>query len=194
MRPILFRGEKVMLGVVERTDIPEIAPYFQNPAMTMYMYGYGKTTSLEEEHQWYENTLNDPNNVTFGILTLEGLLIGTCSLFGINHRSGTATFGICIWNPEFWSQGYGTEATQLMVEYGMFHLNLYNIDLIVYSFNPRAIQAYLKVGFREVGRRRGAALLGDERFDKVWMEILRDQVNLERMQGMVSLMQSGPKP
>ncbi|GGJ51005.1 GNAT family N-acetyltransferase [Deinococcus roseus] len=192
MNPVLFRGQKVMLGVLERKDVPEIAPYFQNPGMTMYMYGYGKTTSLEEEYQWYDSTIKDPDNVTFGIFTPEGTLIGSCSLFGINHRMGTATFGICIWNPDFWSQGYGTEATRLMVEYGMFHLNLYNIDLFVYSFNPRGIQAYLKAGFREVGRRRGAALLGHERFDKVWMEITRDQVDLTRMQNMLPFLQSGP--
>ncbi|GEM48569.1 GNAT family N-acetyltransferase [Deinococcus cellulosilyticus] len=193
MNPVLFRGKKVMLGVLERTDIPDIASHFQNPGMTLYMYGYGKTFSLEEEYQWYDSTISNPDNVTFGILTLEGTVMGSCSLFDINHRMGTATFGICIWKPDFWSKGYGTEATRLMVEYGMFHLNLYNIDLTVYSFNPRGIQAYLKAGFREVGRRRGAALLGHERFDRVWMEITRDEVDLSGMRAMVPLLESGPR-
>lgn len=192
MRPILLQGEKVMLGVPERNDMPEVARHFQNPALTVFLQGYGRTFSLEEEYAWYDSLTKNPNNVTFAILNLQGKLVGNCSLMEINRQWGLGTFGIAIFDPKNWNKGYGTEATRLMIEYGMYHQNLYNIDLTVYSYNLRGYHAYLKAGFREVGRRRGALLLGGQRHDKIWMEITRDQVDLSHMKAMVPLLQSGP--
>ncbi len=75
-----------------------------------------------------------------------------------------------------------------MVEYGVFFLNLHNIMLNVFSYNTRAIRAYEKAGFREIGRRRGAVRLGHERFDDVLMDITADEVDTSRMRSLVRLL------
>ena len=123
-------------------------------------------------------------------------LIATCTLInyldrtvlGIAAPRLTAELGISIHDPEYWGGGYGSEAAALMVEYGMYFLGLHNIVLNVFSYNTRGIAAYEKVGFREIGRRRGAIRLGQERFDAVLMDITADEVDTSRMRGLVRLL------
>ncbi|MFC6618113.1 GNAT family N-acetyltransferase [Deinococcus radiophilus] len=71
----------------------------------------------------------------------------------------------------------------------MFFLGLHNIQLNVFSYNVRGIRAYEKVGFREIGRRRGAVRLGAERFDTVMMDITADEVDTSRMRALVKLLE-----
>jgi RimJ/RimL family protein N-acetyltransferase len=44
--------------------------------------------------------------------------------------------------------------------------------LEVYSFNERAIRAYLRAGFKVLGRRREAHRVGDRVYDIVYMDCL----------------------
>jgi RimJ/RimL family protein N-acetyltransferase len=72
------------------------------------------------------------------------------------------------------NDGYGTEALKLAVGFGFDVLNLNNIELKVYDFNERAAKSYLKVGFKEYGRRRQAYYLNGEYHDVICMDILRE--------------------
>ena len=99
--------------------------------------------------------------------------IGVSSLFHIDHRSGSAQFGIDL--GERRGQGLGTEATRLTLDWGFSGLGLHNIMLAVAAWNERAIRVYTKVGFREVGRRRGAGLTMGRRHDGVFMDLLASE-------------------
>jgi len=181
-RPAILSGKKVYLARFRREDIEVVTPHFSNPEFTVFLSGYGSTFSLEDEQAWFEGiSKSRPEQVIFAILTLEHGLIGGVDLRDIVHRTGTAELGIAVYDSSDWNQGYGSEAVSLMLRYGMYHLNLYNVLLRVFGFNPRAIRAYRKVGFREIGRRRGAAVLGGERFDQVYMDITCDELNLETL-------------
>jgi RimJ/RimL family protein N-acetyltransferase len=98
--------------------------------------------------------------------------IGTTVLSGIDFRSGTADFGICIGEKECWGKGYGTEATRLTLDYGFTALGLHNIMLAVAGYNERAIRTYQRAGFREMGRRREACRLRGQPYDVVFMDCL----------------------
>ncbi len=178
-RPAVLTGEKVYLARHRREDADVITPHMSNLGLTTLLRGYGVTFSLEEEHKWLEHAvLNHDQQVIFAILTLEHRLVGGIDLRDIDFRMGTAALGVVLFNPGDWSQGYGSEAVKLLCQYGFYHLNLFNILLTVFSYNPRAIRAYQKVGFREMGRRRSCVPLGSERFDEVYMDITRDEVDL----------------
>jgi RimJ/RimL family protein N-acetyltransferase len=73
---------------------------------------------------------------------------------------------------ECWGQGFGTEATMLMLDYGFTALGLHNIMLQVAECNPRGVGAYRRAGFREIGRRREAWRLGDQVCDLLLMDCL----------------------
>jgi len=181
-RPPILSGDKVYLARFRREDIEVIAPHMCNLELTTLLRGHGLTFSLEDEQDWFESvSKNKAKQVIFAILTLEHRLVGGVDLRESVHRTGTAELGIAVYDSSDWNQGYGSEAVNLMLRYGMYHLNLYNVLLTVFSFNARAIRAYQKAGFKEIGRRRGAVVLGGERFDQVYMDITRDEINLETL-------------
>jgi RimJ/RimL family protein N-acetyltransferase len=99
--------------------------------------------------------------------------IGFSSLFRIDHRVGTADFGIFL--GERRGKGLGTEATRLTLDWGFTVLGLHNVMLGVAAWNERAIRVYAKAGFRELGRRRGAGVTMGRRYDGVLMELLASE-------------------
>jgi diamine N-acetyltransferase len=86
--------------------------------------------------------------------------IGLASLPGIDFRHGTARYVLFIGETACRGQGYGTEATRLMLDYAFTALGLHNVMLTVYAFNHAAIRVYGKAGFREIGRRRASHRAG----------------------------------
>ena len=72
-------------------------------------------------------------------------------------------------------RGYGTEATRLMLDYAFTVLGLYNVMLRVYAYNPAALSAYEKAGFREFGRRRQCRVFAGQRWDEIFMDCLASE-------------------
>jgi RimJ/RimL family protein N-acetyltransferase len=69
-------------------------------------------------------------------------------------------------------EGYGTEATRAVVEYGLEVVGLHRMSLSVYAFNPRARRVYEKCGFVHEGVDRDALLWDGEWFDSLRMSVL----------------------
>jgi RimJ/RimL family protein N-acetyltransferase len=112
----------------------------------------------------------------FNIVDLQTeLLIGRCMLFALDKVDKKAMFGIVIGEKSYWDKGYGQEATKLMLDYGFNLLNLNSIMLGVFSYNQRAINCYKKVGFKEIGSRRQARIVGGKKYDIVLMDILAEE-------------------
>jgi RimJ/RimL family protein N-acetyltransferase len=129
--------------------------------------------TLEQEEAWYERASKGEGQVTFGIFELSAMRpIGNTGLFDIDHYNRIAEFGILIGEKDCWNKGYGTEATTLILDYGFTVLSLHNIILQVYKFNERAHRAYLRAGFREIGRRRDAKRMGGRAYDVIYMDCL----------------------
>jgi RimJ/RimL family protein N-acetyltransferase len=71
------------------------------------------------------------------------------------------------------NSGFGTEATQLIVDYVFDELKVNRIELEVYAFNPRALAVYRRVGFVEEGVRRQALIWDGAYVDAIVMSIIR---------------------
>jgi RimJ/RimL family protein N-acetyltransferase len=93
-------------------------------------------------------------------------------LDNIEYISRTAEYNIYIGETECWGQGYGAATTILMLDYGFACLGLHNVMLKVDGDNERAIRAYRRAGFQEIGRRRKARRRGQEVYDVVYMDCL----------------------
>jgi RimJ/RimL family protein N-acetyltransferase len=102
-------------------------------------------------------------------------LLGRCMLFNVDQVNRKATLGIVIGEKDYWNQGYGQDATRLLLDYAFNLLNLNSVMLGTFAFNQRAINCYKKVGFKEIGRRRQARIIGDKKFDAVLMDILAEE-------------------
>ncbi len=116
---------------------------------------------FEGPEEWYARASKKKNESHFTVYERVKMRpIGIAGLSGIDHANRTAEFGIMIGDKESWGQGYGTEVTRLMLDYGFTCLGLHNINLWVNAANERGIRAYRRAGFRMAGRWRQGQRLG----------------------------------
>jgi RimJ/RimL family protein N-acetyltransferase len=99
-------------------------------------------------------------------------LIGTCAFSQLDGDNGSALYHITIGEPDAWGHGYGTEATQLMVDHALGALGLHRIALFVFEFNERAIRAYRRCGFVVEGRSRESVWRDGRWWDELAMSVL----------------------
>jgi RimJ/RimL family protein N-acetyltransferase len=168
------------LALMRKEDVPAIARWNQDLEFTASIGSPGEAHSLETRQDAYEkNARMRPDSVEFAVILLAtGQLVGFGGLFDIS-RAMTATLFVGIGERELWNKGLGTEATRLICEYGFFFRNLYNIKVEVNGYNRRAIHVYEGLGFKMVGRVRGAIMLNGRRHDQVLMDLLRQEFKCE---------------
>jgi len=99
-------------------------------------------------------------------------LIGTCAFSQLDPDNGSALFHITIGEADAWGQGYGTEATQLMLDHAFGTLGLHRIALFVFEFNTRAVRAYERCGFVVEGRARESIWRDGRWWDELAMSVL----------------------
>ena len=170
---VTIEGERVALGPLRRDLLPLYQRWMNDPAVVRTLGEGLRPLLLEDEQQWYEQKVGASNDVTFQIYARNGWRpIGTAGINEMDHQHGVAGFGIMIGEKDCWDQGYGTEATRLILDYAFNVLGLYNVMLSVYDYNCRGVRAYEKAGFKVIGRRRQALRLGHERRDVILMDAL----------------------
>jgi RimJ/RimL family protein N-acetyltransferase len=176
MNTKLFSGALVRLAVFDvEKDAECMARWNRNSEYQQLLdSGPSNLWTVQQIREWIEKNYNDL--YAFSIHTLaDDRIIGSVDLNGIQWTAGDAWVGICIGEPELWGKGYGREAMQLILRFGFEQLNLKRISLTVFEYNQRAYHSYLKLGFREEGRLRQWMQRGGERYDMIYMGILREE-------------------
>lgn len=177
-RPVVIEGEKVALGPVVEEDLDKFWFWVNDKTVTQYLSDklfLGVYTRRMEE-KWIRSILEgDRNTLTFAILLKPRYeVIGVISLDKVNWISRNAELGVFIGSKDLWGQGLGSEAIMLLLDYAFNVLGLVKVYLRVIEYNRRAIRAYMKVGFREVGRLRKHVFRGKRFWDVIIMEIYSD--------------------
>ena len=131
----------------------------------------------EGQHRaWFEAIQQRNDMVIFGIRMREsGKLVGYCQLHNINLVHRTAELQIRLGEVAERGHGYGTEATQLLLNFAFNDLNLNRVYLHVFHNNAPAIRMYEKVGFVHEGILRKAAHIDGSYIDVLLMGILREE-------------------
>jgi diamine N-acetyltransferase len=173
--PLLLAGALVALGPADKSQMRTYARWFSD-LETMRTQGDPEPaprTPVELE-RWYADEMSGKaDRAWFSAYELAIMrLIGFVELHHIDHRNRRATMSLMVGEPDASGKGYGTELARLITRYGAHALNLRNIDLEVYEYNPAAIRAYTRAGFREFARRRQAHQMGGRLWDIVLMEWL----------------------
>ena len=169
-------GQRIYLSPKSGSDeeVKKFTEWLNDFNTTDYTNRSAQLLSLKAEKEYLDSHYKDGAN--FAIVTLdENKLIGSISLEKINYTNRTAVLGIFIGDKNAREKGYGTEAIQMILEYGFRYLNLNNIGLDVMEFNPRAIRCYKKCGFQEVGRERKSRFVNGKYYDSIHMDILAEE-------------------
>lgn len=167
-------GERIYLSPRNVEDVEIFTEWMNDFFITDYTGRSYQTITLQEEKVYLEKEQNNKN--VFAIIDVQtDEMIGNIGLHEINHINRTATLGIFIGNKNYWSKGYGTEAIQLILDFGFNYLNLNNIDLALMEFNQRALKCYEKCGFKEIGRKRKCNFINGKYYDAILMDILAEE-------------------
>jgi len=181
-RPILMMGNSVGLSVMVADDVPSIARWNQDLEFTARIGTPGEAHTLEMRQEAFNrNAKFRPDGVEFAVIELaSGRLVGFGGLSNITRALAGDLF-VGIGETSARRQGFGTEATRLICEYGFFFRNLYSIKVEVHEYNDAAKRIYERLGFKIVGRLRGANLLNDRRYDEIVMDLLRHELELRHV-------------
>jgi len=172
----MIYGKNIRLRAITRDDLPKFVEWLNDPEVI-----YGLMTripfSMEDEQVWFESLAKLPQSERPLVIEIqeagEWRMIGNTAFHNISAIDHGAEFGIMIGDKTVWNQGFGSEATKLMLQHGFETLNLHRIYLRVYENNPRAIRSYEKVGYVHEGRMRQAVYKNGKFEDVLLMSVLR---------------------
>lgn len=171
----MLEGKQVTLRGLELLDVDELMKHWNRKEVRQFLLQF-TPHSIEEEKDWIRNTWErrkKGKGYTFGIiLKSKNLYIGNVEVSIMNPISRRGLIGIAIFNTEYWSQGLGSEALELIIDYTFNNLNLHSVELELHENNERAYSCYKKVGFIEIGKRREAYFSDGQRIDSIVMDIL----------------------
>ena len=171
--PDTITGERIVL----RRHVPENLTAFRRwysdaevARLTRYQEG---PMPVAEIDRFFQARVIGPDSLALAIHVRDtGRLIGTCAFSQLDGDNGSALFHITIGEKDAWGLGYGTEATELMLEHAFERLGLHRVALSVFAFNERAIRAYRKAGFIVEGRARQSIWRDGRYWDELQMSML----------------------
>ena len=171
--PDSITGERIVL----RRHVPENLAAFRRwyadadvARLTRYQEGPMPATEID---RFFQARVVGPDSLALAIhVRDDDRLIGTCAFSQLDADNGSALFHITIGEKEAWGLGYGTEATELMLEHAFQRLGLHRVALTVFAFNERAIRAYRKAGFVLEGRARQSIWRDGRYWDELQMSML----------------------
>ena len=169
-------GDRIYLSPRNNEDAEKFVKWLNDFEITDYTGRSHQLLTLDGEKEYLAHPKE--NAVYFAIVTLENdEMIGSVSLENIDYNNQCATLGILIGEAKYRNNGYGTETICLLLDYGFNYLNLNSIQLTVFECNERAKACYKKCGFKEMGRRRKSIFINGKFYDKIYMDILREEFN-----------------
>lgn len=176
----IFRGNLVRLAADEPEALAKAEINWQRDSEFLRLADNEAVflTSEKKLRESYEKRAEagfKPDRYSFTIRALkEDKPIGFLGLrLDLIHND--AMIGIGIGGREYWDKGYGTDAMKVCLRYGFTELNLHRVSLGLHEYNPRALRAYEKAGFKLEGRTRRDLAREGQRYDSFWMGILREE-------------------
>jgi RimJ/RimL family protein N-acetyltransferase len=174
----MIEGERVRLVPLEvEKHLDHIMEHFNDPEMRLFLGGYIPVTR-NAEIEWIkavEEKMKKRIEFQYAIEKIsDGEMIGSLGLHDIDWLSRTCVLGIAIYPKENWEKGYGSEALELLIDFGWTHLNLRRIELSVHDHNPRAKHVYEKLGFKLYGTAHQKYYMGGKYADTHYMELFRE--------------------
>ncbi|HEX2172593.1 MAG TPA: GNAT family N-acetyltransferase [Dehalococcoidia bacterium] len=152
--PIRLEGQLVRLREKRLEDASRDYAWRKDPELCSYDAVAPIRTSYAEYLADYRyDVLRESRlRMRFAVETLDGLHIGNCSCYDIDEARRQAELGIMIGDKRFWSQGYGTDIIQTLLDHVFASTRLERVYLYTLEWNTRAQACFRKVGFREYSR------------------------------------------
>jgi RimJ/RimL family protein N-acetyltransferase len=145
----VIKGKRILL-----TPIPDSKEFYNlyhkwlSDSNLKYKLGEEDMTyTLKEIMKMHDEWKKDFKNMTFCILNKEtNEPIGDINLFDSEEFNNRPEISIMLGQHS--GKGFGTEASELLINFAFKKLKLKEINLSVYKDNPKAVNLYEKLGFK----------------------------------------------
>lgn len=146
----------------------------QDPEV-LRLTGTHRTFTMDQIERWCATRADQADRLDMAIEDIgTDEYAGELSLNDIDADNESAGFRIALIR-KYQGQGYGQEATRLILDYAFSKIGLHRVQLEVFSFNERAKRSYEKCGFVVEGRLRDALCWDGERHDTLIMGVLKSE-------------------
>lgn len=172
-------GNKIYLSVLEKEHCKKIWEDFE--------YDFDAKTeplnighSISKAESWFEDIQEDQGekHIRLGIfIAVDDRVIGDVALQDIDWKNRSCSIGLGIAKKEYRNKGYGTEAVNIMLEYGFNNLGLERITANTLEQNKAAQRSLEKNSFVLEGKERKAVYFAGQKWDKLNYSILREEFN-----------------
>jgi RimJ/RimL family protein N-acetyltransferase len=174
--PDAIAGRLVVLRRHRPENLAAFGRWYSDPEVARLTRYQQTPLTGEEIQRFFYTRIMGADSMAMAIHVREtDRLIGSCAFTQLDGDNGSTLYHITIGDRSAWGQGYGTEATELMVGHAFERLHLHRVALTVFQFNERAIRSYQKAGFRIEGRARDAIFRDGRYWDEIHMSVLSDE-------------------
>jgi len=168
-------GEKCYLSPVDSSETEKVAMWSNDIEVAIRTGDISDMITYEDQKGYLQNMSNNRGYGFYIVRKDDDQVIGIGRLMRVNFINRNAIMGIFIGERDNRTKGMGTEATNLLLDFGFNVLNLRNIMIETFSFNEAAMNTCKKCGFKEIGRRRKSIIYGTNEYDEVFMDILSEE-------------------
>lgn len=184
---ITVADDRIALGPMRRDLVPVYHAWINDPSVNRFLELAPLPMTLDQELSWFDNATRDATTALFTIYEVPSYRpIGNCNLHKIAQRNRSAELGILIGERAARGRGLGTAAVRLLCDWGFHSLGLNNIMLETYEWNLAGQKAYVRAGFREIGRRRQARYFDGRYWDTIYYDLLRDEFDSTVVHAMIT--------
>jgi len=172
-----IEGTSVFLKVLSPDDVDDAyIRWMQDSEVLQYLESRWRRYTRVDLVAYVQEMNRSTDNLFLGIYLRAGdRHIGNIRIGDINHVHRFASIGILIGEKDLWGKGYGSEAIRLASDYAFRELNLHSLTAGVYEDNRGSCAAFLRAGFREVGRYQKRRILQGKYVDEIILEKVRDE-------------------
>ena len=141
---VFLEGEDVTLRTMEIEDAERFAEILNNRDVRRFL-AVREPMNSDDEESFIENLGEE--NIHLSIYT-ENELIGNIVLK--EKEEGVAEIGVMI-DPDYHGNGYGTEASKLLINHGFEQMRYHRVYARVFASNEKSKSVWKKLGFQEEG-------------------------------------------
>lgn len=165
-------AKRIFLRFLSADDVTkEYLHWMQDKEVTQFLESRWTKHTLTSIRQYVRQAYSNPSDFLFGIFLKEdGKHIGNIKIGGVNKRHKFADVGLLIGDKKEWGKGYGTEAIKSATRYAFKKLKLNKLMAGIYANNTGSYKAFIKAGYREIGRLKDHRLAKRKYVDEILVE------------------------
>jgi RimJ/RimL family protein N-acetyltransferase len=169
-------GKQVLLRAIERSDLPMLNTWANDPDIQLMLGGWHFPTSLQDQETWFSSLSCNSQDQRFAI-EAEGMgLIGTANLVSIDWKNRNAYHGMLLGDKATHGKGYGIDTIMTVMRYAFDELGLMRLDSDIIEYNSASLKVYIdKCGWKIEGRRSDWYFRNGKHWDKIIVGITRDR-------------------